>query len=184
MPKPVNPPAARATTGSAGIGPAGLAADTFETSRLLLELVHVAHAMRAADVPPAGQGAPGHRPAAPSPHAVRAAIHVYQHGDRTIGELASGLGVSYGWASRIVSELEATAMLRREPDARDRRVTRVSLTPAATEMVERAYRWRGEAVERALEDLDDAGRRAVVTFLRHVTRELAAAAEKRRSLAG
>jgi DNA-binding MarR family transcriptional regulator len=180
MPPRVHSPSSRAGARS---GP--FAADTFETSQLLLELIHVAYATRGADSTAAVESPAG--PVAgepPSTHAIRAAIHVYQHGERTIGELAAGLGISYGWASRVVSGLEASGLVARRPDPDDRRVVRVSLTPPAIEMVEDAYRWRGDAVERALASLDEDGRRAVISFLRRVTHELAAAAQERRPLAG
>ena len=159
-----------------------LSADAFEISRQLIELIHVAYATRSADTAPAQRSTrsgPADVLRAPSDHAVRAAIYVYQHGDRTVGELAQGLGISYGWASRVVSELEETGHVVRQPDPGDRRVVHVSLTPAAADMVERAYRWRGDAVERALARLDDDGRRTVTTFLRDVTRELADAGRER-----
>jgi DNA-binding MarR family transcriptional regulator len=180
VPRRVHSPAARA---GADAGP--FDADAFETSQLLLELIHVAYATRGADSAAVAEGAVGPAPAEPpSTHAIRAAIHVYQHGERTIGELASGLGISYGWASRVVTGLEAAGLVARRIDPGDRRVVRVSLTPQAVEMVESAYRWRGDAVERALAALDEDGRRAVITFLRRVTHELATAAQERRPLAG
>jgi len=72
-----------------------------------------------------------------SSHAVRAAIHVYQHGERTVGQLASGLGISYGWASRVVEEMEKAGYLTRERDDDDRRVVRVRLNPAKMGEIER-----------------------------------------------
>jgi hypothetical protein len=51
-------------------------------------------------------------------------------------------------------------------------------------MVENTYRWRGEAVERALADLDPEGRRLVTGFLRRVTEELSSAGRGRRPGAG
>ena len=104
-----------------------------------------------------------------SAHAVRAAIHIYQHGERTVGQLSTGLGISYGWASRVVDELETAHYIVREHDPSDRRVVRVRLDDAALEQVERAYAWRGEAVERALEPLSEIEREAVRLFLRRVT---------------
>lgn len=168
--QPHSPPAVAPEAGPLGD-------DAFETSRLLLELIHASHATRRTDGGRAGQAsstAP-HGSAAASSHAIRAAIHVYQHGERTIGELAAGLGISYGWASRVVSELEAAGTVARRADPDDRRVVHVALTPESVEMVESAYRWRGDAVERALAGLDADGRRAVMTFLRRVTAELEAA---------
>ena len=167
-----------------GDGPARRAPfsdETLETSKLLLELIHAGYATRGADIArsssPGDHAVDGRPPA--SPHAIRAAIHVYQHGQRTIGELADGLGISYGWASRVVSELEASRLVRRSTDPADRRLVHVTLTPEAMAMVEGAYRWRGDAVARALETLDEAGRLAVRTFLRSVIDELAEAGRGR-----
>ena len=156
-----------------------------EIGRLVLELIHVASGANDADGRPdasssrGGGHGPEPRPVA-SPHAVRAAIHVYQHGERTVGELAEGLGISMGWASRVVSELEASGLVARMSDPHDRRVVRVSLTPQAIEVVHRAYRWRADAIDRALAPLDDAGRVAVRTFLRGAVEELASASRERR----
>jgi DNA-binding MarR family transcriptional regulator len=133
-----------------------------ETSALVLELIHAAHSVRdpAADV--VHDGAAGGLGA----HSVRAAIHLHEHGEQTIGQLARGLGVSYGWASRIASELEAAGAVQRLADPRDRRVARVALDPQATQLVERAYRWRREAIAQALEPLSPPERDAVRRFLR------------------
>jgi DNA-binding MarR family transcriptional regulator len=160
-----------------------LSEGTLETSRLLLELLHAAYATRNLDEdavenadPAEGGGESGraHGTATPalSSHAVRAAIHVYQNEERTVGQLASGLGVSYGWASRIVEELGAAGYVTRERDADDRRVVRVRLNPEKVAEVERAYRWRGRAVEEALEPLSQSEREAVRLFLRRVTERL------------
>jgi DNA-binding MarR family transcriptional regulator len=176
--------------------------DAIEVGRLLVELIHVVYATRDVDPgtePDAPGGRPDGHGAEPDPHgaepdmhgverephrgaprsrppvsahAIRAAMHIGHHGTRTIGELAEGLGISIGWASRVVSELEASAMVVRTPDRVDRRIVHVSLTPEASAVVERAYLWRAEAIERALASLDPAGRAAVRTFLRHAVDEL------------
>ena len=154
--------------------------EALDTTKLLVEFLHATYATR--HQPTASVEGEGAQPNAPamasevdvaarppmSAHAVRAAIHVYQHGERTVGQLASGLGISYGWASRVVDELEAAHYIVREHDPSDRRVVRVRLDEAALEQVERAYAWRGEAVQRALEALSDSEREAVRLFLRRV----------------
>jgi DNA-binding MarR family transcriptional regulator len=154
--------------------------ESLETSKLLVEFLHATYATRRQDAGVAGgDGAgPNSKPAHPgdalatdhpmSAHAVRAAIHIYQHGVRTVGQLSSGLGISYGWASRVVDELEAAHFIVREPDPSDRRVVRVRLDEVALDRVERAYAWRGEAVSQALQPLTEAERTAVRTFLRRV----------------
>jgi DNA-binding MarR family transcriptional regulator len=148
--------------------------DAIDVGRLLVELIHVVYATRdvdAAGSPPTHGDEPGPRPPV-SAHAIRAAMHLGRSGTRTIGELAEGLGISVGWASRVVSELEASGMVVRTPDRTDRRIVRVSLSAKATAIVERAYLWRAEAIDRALAPLDPAGRAAVRTFLRQAVDEL------------
>jgi DNA-binding MarR family transcriptional regulator len=148
-----------------------------ETSRLVLEFLHAAYATRQFDVNGAHSAGSGEQPSGThdsastgiSAHTVRAAVHVYQHGDRTVGQLASGLGISYGWASRVVEELEATGYAIRERDVDDRRVVRVRLNPLRIQVVERALEWRGRVVEEALAPLDESEREAVCVFLRRVT---------------
>ena len=155
--------------------PAAPTADsTLETSRLLLEFLHAAYATRRLDADGGDVGGGeattrGNRPVTVSTHAVRAAIHVYRHGERTVGQLAAGLGISYGWASRVVEELEAAGYAIRERDADDRRVVRVRLDPAKTREIERAYEWRGQTVRAALAPLGDSEREAVRLFLRRLT---------------
>ena len=164
---------ASVTSRNASPGPAP--DTTLETSRLLVEFLHAAYATRRLDAdggeePIDGKArARGTASVALSTHAVRAAIHVYQHGERTVGQLAAGLGISYGWASRVVEELEAAGYATRERDADDRRVVRVRLNPARVGEVERAYHWRGESVGAALEPLADSERAAVRVFLRRLT---------------
>jgi len=156
--------------------------ETLETSRLLVEFLHAAYATRhyddAAEAATAtGETAAerhGRLPVAISSHAVRAAIHVYQHGERTVGQLASGLGISYGWASRVADELEMAHYVIRERDTEDRRVVRVRLNPEALDEVERSYHWRGRAVQEALEPLSEAQRDSVRLFLKRVTELLRA----------
>jgi DNA-binding MarR family transcriptional regulator len=177
----------RRRPGRPGESPASpLSDEALETSKLLLELIHASYATRAADATgrPSSADAPADVRRGAPPHAIRAAIHVYQHGERTVGELAEGLGISYGWASRVVSELEASGVVTRSADPADRRVVRVAIAPAAKSMVESAYRWRGDAVARALEALDEPGRRAVRTFLRNAIDELTRAGRGRRPPVG
>jgi len=154
---------------------ARLSDEALETSRLLVVLLHAAYAIRRTDDEEAGDaarngtGASG--PASPvlSSHAARAAIHIYQYRERTVGQLASGLGISYGWASRVVEELEAADYVIRERDSDDRRVVRLRLNPAKLKDVERAFEWHGRAVEDALDPLSESEREAVRAFLRRLT---------------
>jgi DNA-binding MarR family transcriptional regulator len=158
-------------------GPGAASDTTLETSRLLVEFLHAAYATRRMDADADGNNADGANngtgrhgteSADVSSHAVRAAIHIYQHGERTVGQLATGLGISYGWASRVVEELENAGYAIRQRDADDRRVVRVRLNPDKSEEVERAYQWRGPTVAAALDPLTAPEREAVRMFLRRL----------------
>lgn len=150
--------------------------EVLETSRLVLELIHAGYpASEAAHAGP-GSDTP-HRPdgGRVSRQAIRAAIVLYQHDGMTMGELASVVGMSNGWASRVVDELVSAGLAERTLDPRDRRVVHVRLVAASLGVVEAAYRWRGEAIARALSWVDAGGRRAIRTFLARAIDELAAA---------
>jgi DNA-binding MarR family transcriptional regulator len=167
---------------SSAATPSGRAA--LEISRLLAEVPLVGPVGRRPGGEPTGSGndadagrfhatgsgsGTGAHPGLPEPiasHVIRAAIYVYTNGPQTIGQLAAGLGISQGWASRVVDEMERAGYLERQRDPQDRRVVRVSLVPAAVERVELAYRWRGDAVEAALEGMSAEERAAVEQFLR------------------
>jgi DNA-binding MarR family transcriptional regulator len=109
---------------------------------------------------PSSSGGPGL-----SPHAVRAAMHLFQHGQGTVGELAEGLGVSMGWASRIADELERAGHIRRERDPLDRRVVRLRLSAHFAQMAQELYQQRGSAVAAALATLRPEERDVVGRFL-------------------
>jgi len=51
-------------------------------------------------------------------------------GSLRVGEVATSLGLTVGGASKIVDRIERAGLLRREPDAADRRASRVALTDA------------------------------------------------------
>lgn len=154
-------------------------ADAMEIGRLLTELLRVGHVERgvgaaqmradAGEPPAARDGSATTTSSASGPgsaHLIRAAIHIHDAGPQTIGGLAQGLGISQGWASRVVDALEQAGYVVRQRDVDDRRVVRVHLTPMAVERVERAHHWRGGAVEAALGGMGPQERAAVRLFLR------------------
>jgi DNA-binding MarR family transcriptional regulator len=156
--------AANVGTAPPGPRPEPFTADALETSKLLVEVLQVGYPGRRGGSVDGGGLA--HGTGSVTSHLIRAAIHIYGHGPQTIGQLAEGLGISQGWASRVVDEMERAGYLARERDPQDRRVVRVSLVPEAVARVESAYRWRGDAVEGALEGMTDGERAALRGFLR------------------
>ncbi len=152
--------------------PGRLSEPALETGKLIVELLESGYATRRTG---AAVGLGSSHPHV-SPHAIRAAIHLYQHGELTVGQLGRGLGISRGWASRVVEELELAGYVERERQPDDRRVVKVRLRPASLGEVERAYRGQAEAVDAALAPFDDAERAVIQEFLQRVVAELRAAA--------
>jgi len=160
------------------------AEETRRIARLVVDLLHAAsasrreesiapvdHAPGGAQPRPSAHGGGAGRPPV-SPQAVRAAVLVYELEETTVGGIATGLGISAGWASRLVEELEERGYVVRQRDQADRRVVHIRLSPDAVEEVSRVYRWRDEAVARALAGLDADGRDAVGRFLAALVEEL------------
>jgi DNA-binding MarR family transcriptional regulator len=168
------PPFASEPPGPAGEPSEVTRDEAFETSRLVVELLHAAHASRrSGDAPPDGPDGVGSHDAPASDHAIRAAIYLYQHGERTVTQLAAGLGISRGWASRVAEELVERGHTAREGDPGDRRVVRLRLTERSLAEIERAYRRRGDVVAAALAEHGPAERAAIRRFLRRVATGLA-----------
>ena len=181
-PVDAQPPSSPGPDEDASGSPAVSRDEEFETSRLLVELIHAAHASRhsaeeGADAPVSGEL----HEEPMSDHAIRAAIHIYQHGERTVGQLAEGLGISNGWASRVAEELVERGRVAREREPGDRRVVRLRLTERSLAEIERAYRWRGDVVAAALAEHGPGERDAIRHFLRRVTSDLAREATRRGS---
>jgi DNA-binding MarR family transcriptional regulator len=143
--------------------------ETAETTRLVLELIHVGYGVQStiAHAPLLAAGRPPL-----SQQAVRAAINLYLGGELSMGEVAASASKSNAWASRVIDELIEAGIVERVPDADDRRVIRVRLVPEAIRPVEEAYNWRGDAIGRALAGLDETDRRIVREFLARAIAEL------------
>jgi DNA-binding MarR family transcriptional regulator len=92
-------------------------------------------------------------PAIP-PTQLRVLIIIARGAHTNMSRLAEALDVVPSSASRLCDRLEATGMLRRVPDPRDRREVRLLLTPAA---------------RRLLDDLREARRRALAGVLERMT---------------
>ncbi|HKA60146.1 MAG TPA: MarR family transcriptional regulator [Gemmatimonadales bacterium] len=63
---------------------------------------------------------------------VRVMASLVRRGNMTLSELSRTLGLSHSTASGIVDRLEARGLVRRSPDARDRRRTSLAVTDMVT----------------------------------------------------
>jgi DNA-binding MarR family transcriptional regulator len=82
-----------------------------------------------------------------------------------MNRLAEALEVVPSSASRLCDRLEATGLLRRIPDPRDRREVRLTLTPAAVRLLDELRERRRAALAEVLEQMSPAGRHDLVRGL-------------------
>lgn len=79
-----------------------------------------------------------------TPSQMSALVVLAQHGELTLGELASIERIAPPSMTRIASRLEEQGLLERRPDTSDRRVARVAISPTGLELL-RLSRERGDA---------------------------------------
>ncbi|WP_250033424.1 MarR family winged helix-turn-helix transcriptional regulator [Paractinoplanes maris] len=83
-----------------------------------------------------------------------------------MSRLAEALEVVPSSASRLCDRLEATGLLRRVPDPRDRREVRLLLTPSARKLLDQLRDRRRQALGDVLERMTPADRQELVHALR------------------
>jgi DNA-binding MarR family transcriptional regulator len=87
-------------------------------------------------------------------------------GERSVGELARGLGLSLPAASTLARELEDRGLLARREDPADRRRTVVALAPETEQAVRSWLAARSRPLEQALGALTDTEQEAFLKGLR------------------
>lgn len=107
---------------------------------------------------------------------VRVLLFLLQHRGTAVavGDLAEGLRVSLGWASRVADELALLGFVNRVRSERDRRVVHLELTEKAIKVAERLWSDHEAAIAAALGDLFPNERATVARFLRRLRTELEA----------
>jgi DNA-binding MarR family transcriptional regulator len=106
-----------------------------------------------------------------SPALNTAMVSVWKHGPITLGRLAQLEQVTAPTVSKLVDKLEHRGFVERTIDQADRRVCRVSITPAGMAQVEDIRTRRTEWLSARLRDLpaDDLGRlHDVIEVLEHL----------------
>jgi DNA-binding MarR family transcriptional regulator len=103
-------------------------------------------------------------PAVP-PTQLRVLTIVARSRQTNMSRLAEALGVVPSSASRLCDRLEATGLLRRVPDPRDRREVRLLLTPAARRLLEELRERRRAALADVLDRMTPAGRQDLIRAL-------------------
>jgi DNA-binding MarR family transcriptional regulator len=103
-------------------------------------------------------------PAVP-PTQLRVLTIIARNGHTNMSRLAGALDVVPSSASRLCDRLEATGLLRRVPDPRDRREVRLLLTPAARNLLDELRECRRRALADVLERMVPARRQDLVRAL-------------------
>ena len=103
-------------------------------------------------------------PAVP-PAQLRVLAIISRNEHTNMSRLAEALQVVPSSASRLCDRLEATGLLRRVPDPRDRREVRLLPTPAADRLLQELRERRQAALAEVLERMTPAGRAELVRAL-------------------
>ncbi|GGK84651.1 MarR family transcriptional regulator [Mangrovihabitans endophyticus] len=103
-------------------------------------------------------------PAVP-PAQLRVLTIIADNRHTNMSRLAETLEVVPSSASRLCDRLEATGLLRRVADPRDRREVRLTLTPAALRLLDQLHERRRAALAEVLERMSLAGRQELVRAL-------------------
>ena len=90
---------------------------------------------------------------------------IYRHGPIPIGELASRERLSAPTISKVVASLEAAGIVERFPDAQDRRVCRVAITPAGQRWITKGRAQRNEWLADKIINLSAADRAALASAI-------------------
>jgi DNA-binding MarR family transcriptional regulator len=100
------------------------------------------------------------------------ALHVATEGEPTVKELAERLGLSLPGCSRAVDHLVRRGLMDRREDAADRRMKRVSVTPAGEEAVRTVGDARRRALEAFARDIPPAHRERLLAALTPILEDL------------
>jgi DNA-binding MarR family transcriptional regulator len=84
---------------------------------------------------------------------LKALIFLTKHEGATHGQIAANLGVGLSTITGIVDRLAEQQLVSRREDPRDRRITRVLPTQAATDLINGLIQYRNEAVTAILSQL-------------------------------
>ena len=86
-----------------------------------------------------------------------------------LSELAAQLGIVPRSATSVVDDLESAGLVARHPDPNDRRATRVSLTPAGTQILTTLRQNRREAMATQLTRLTPTEQSTLIHLLQRLT---------------
>ena len=90
-----------------------------------------------------------------TPTKISVLLHVARAGRMRLSELSESEGINPTMLSRVIADLSESGLLERVCDPGDRRAAFVEPTPAGRRLAERIRRERTDALDLALEGLDE-----------------------------
>lgn len=133
---------------------ASLPADIFEAMH---ELLHLFRSRMREDMESMEPGL--------TPNEVRVLMYVGRHPGRTQRELVDHSHMDKAQLARMLAQLQEQGWLDREPDARDRRVRCLSLSPQGQALLDRLRQSRQALAARLLKDWEPAAQQQLMALL-------------------
>ncbi|MCG3781122.1 MarR family winged helix-turn-helix transcriptional regulator [Delftia acidovorans] len=133
---------------------ASLPADIFEAMH---ELLHLFRSRMREDMESMEPGL--------TPNEVRVLMHVGRHPGRTQRDLVDHSHMDKAQLARMLAQLQEQGWLDREPDARDRRVRCLSLSPQGQALFDRLRQSRQALAARLLKDWEPAAQQQLMALL-------------------
>lgn len=106
-------------------------------------------------------------------------LYVREHGPASMKELADMQKMQPATTTALVDRLVAKGLLTRQPDAHDRRVTRVGLTPTGLELLGDIYTQKQEQTAMLLEVLAPEEQEHLVELMKKIDGHFLALLEKK-----
>jgi DNA-binding MarR family transcriptional regulator len=130
--------------------------DTETTSRLRVVLGRLSRRLR----PTAAAVAAGL-----TPTKISVLLHVARAGDIRLSELSEAEGINPTMMSRVIADLTDAGLVERVSDPSDRRAAFIEPTPAGSKLADRIRRERTDALNLALDGLDERERNQIEAAL-------------------
>lgn len=99
---------------------------------------------------------------------LKALFLAHAPGGASHSEIARALGVGVSTVTGIIDRLVEHGLVERHTDAADRRLSRVVVTPAGTDLVDRLWASRREQLDKMLDELTPEERTTLINALRHL----------------
>jgi DNA-binding MarR family transcriptional regulator len=146
-------------------------AATADSAAVTTALVTVAKQVRQVPLPVDASLSAAWSCSPPAPRHIAALMHVVAEEGLSVSTLAGRLSVSLATASQIVTDLESRELVERVEDPTDRRRTLVGVCERHRDLTDALLETRLEPVQRALDRMKPAERRALARGLQILDEE-------------